>query len=181
MSGAKRGLAWSLAALVLAAYPTLAAAQGDDEPATVRVSAFVAGSLREGPSGFGVARDVRSYSARVTLPWPGLQPWAQLGGFYRPDYECLAEVPCNDEGWTALVGVVQSLSPDDTRPGLNPYLVGGIGAAFSEEDQFAYILGIGAAYPFNRRVAPSVELRWEDLPGITNVLMVNLGLRFDLF
>lgn len=179
--GAERiPVAWALAALLLVMWTAPAAAQEDDR-ATLRLSGFVAGSLREGPAGFGVARDVRSFTVRLTVPRLGLQPWAQVGGFYRPDFECIAGVPCNDEGWTALVGVVGPLSPDDTRPGVQPYLVGGIGAAFSEEDQFAYILGIGASVPLNPRVAPSVELRWEDLPGITNVLMVNLGLRLDVF
>lgn len=169
------------AALCLAGATTAAAAQEPGERAALRVSGFVAGSLREGPAGFGVARDVVSFSARLMLPRAGPQPWAQVSGFRRPDLECLAGVPCNEDGWTALVGVVQPLSPDDTRPGLNPYLIGGIGYAFSAEDRFSYVFGIGAAFPFDRRVAPSVELRWEDLPGIRNVLMVNIGLRLDLF
>ncbi len=35
------------------------------------------------------------------------------------------------------------------------------------------------AVPLSGRIAPTLELRWEDLPGIRNVVMLNLGLIVD--
>lgn len=157
-------------------------AQEPREPALVRAAAFVAGSLREGPTGLGVARDVRSVSFRLEMPRPGsAQPWVQIAGFLRPDLECPPEVPCNTDGRVALAGLTLPLSLDDTRPGVHPYFVAGAGAAFSTERAFAYLMGIGAAIPLTPRVAPALEIRWETLPGIRNVVMATLGLRVDLF
>lgn len=171
-----------LAALAVMVGSVPAAAQEPSEAALVRTSAFVAGSLREGLDGFGVARDVRSLSFRVAVPRrQAMQPWLQLGRFVRPDLECPQGVACNVDGWTALVGAVFPLSADATRPGVHPHLVGGVGGAFSAQDKLVYLLGVGAAVPLAPRVAPVIEFRWEDLPGIRNVLMATFGLRVDLF
>lgn len=172
-------LAALTAALLLVAAP--GAAQSVD-PGTVRVSVFGGGSIREDPTGLGIAEDVLSVSARLTLPLQGrFQPWVQGEFFTRPDLECPAVLDCNADGVTALAGVVAPFSADDTRPGFHPYFLGGVGWAFSDEDRFAFVLGIGGAFAFSRRVAPSLEVRWEDFPGIRNVMMVNLGVRLDLF
>lgn len=172
-------LAALTAALLL--LPAPGTAQSVD-PGAIRVSVFGGGSLREDPTGLGVAQDVLSVAARVTLPVQGrFQPWLQVERFTRPELECPAPLQCNTEGMTALAGLVAPFTRNDTEPGVHPYLVGGVGWAFSDEDQFAYVLGIGGAYAVSRRIAPSVEVRWEDLPGIRNVLMVNLGVRLDLF
>lgn len=173
------GLALTLAVV---AWPAAAHGQTPD-PAAIRVSAFGGFSFREGITGLNVAKDVQSLSARLTLPrQTGLQPWVQGEYFVRPGFECLPTLPCNDAGWTALAGVTASASvQDDTEPGVHPYLLAGVGWAFSAEDRFAYVLGLGLAVVVTHRVAPSLEFRWEDLPGIRNVLMVDLGLRLDLF
>lgn len=173
------GLALALAVL---AWPAAAHGQAPDPPA-IRVSAFGGVSFRDGPTGLRVAQDVQSLSARVTLPrQTGLQPWVQGEYFVRPDFECLPTLPCNDAGWTALAGVTAPASVHgDTHRGAHAYLLAGVGWAFSAEDRFAYVLGLGLAVVVTHRVAPSLEIRWEDLPGIRNVLMVDLGLRLDLF
>lgn len=170
--------------LVLAAWwATPAAAQREPDEAAVRVTAYGGVSLREGLGGLRWAKDVASTSVRLTRPHRvGVQPWIQLERFVRPDFECLPSLACNDTGWTALVGMVAPFGGADTRPGvLHPYLLAGVGWAFSDENRFAYAMGLGAAFPVVRRFAPAVEIRWEDLPGIRNVVMVNLGLRVDLF
>lgn len=172
----------ALAALLMLAGPAPIRAQGIDRQGLVRVSAFVGGSFRDSPAGFGVARDVVSYSLRLSLPrGAGMHPWLQAGRFVRPDLECPAELTCNTEGWTARVGVTLPLSTDDTRPGLHPYLVGGIGMAFAEEDELSWLVGFGTALALTPRVAPVLELHWDQLPGIRNVLMLNVGLRIGLF
>ena len=172
-----------LAAILVGAAP--GEAQDADAPSrdrpVVRLTPFVGGSLRERPDGLGLADDVRSLSLRATLPRRGFQPWAQIEAFSRPNLECPAGIPCNTEGWTALVGVVAPITPNDLEPGAHPYFLGGVGWAFSEEDQFAYTVGAGVALALTRRLAPSAEVRWEELPGIRNVVMLNLGLRIDLF
>lgn len=172
----------ALFALVAAtALPaTHAAGQQSDHPA-FRVSVFGAGSLRDSPTGFRVARDVISYSVRFTLPRrASFHPWVQAGRFERPELDCRPGIPCNDDGWTVHGGVALPLSVDDTRGGPNVHLLTGLGAAFSAEDRFSYALGFGLSYPV-ARWAPSGELVWVDLPGIRNVMMLNLGLRVDLF
>lgn len=151
------------------------------ETGAIRVSGFAAGSWRGGPGGLRLAEDVLSVSGRFTLARFGFQPWIQGEYFTRPDLQCLPGVPCNDDGWTVLAGVVAPLSVRDTQPGLHLYLLGGIGWAFSAENRFTYLMGLGGAYAVTRRIAPSMEVRWEDPPGIKNVVMVNLGLRLDLF
>lgn len=172
----------ALMALMALARPAPASAQRIDRQGLVRVSAFAAGSFREGPTGFGVARDVVSYSLRLTLPrGAGMHPWLQAGWFVRPDLECPADLTCNTEGWTARGGVTLPLSTDDTRPGLHPYLLAGIGMAFSEEDELSWLFGFGTALALTPRLAPALELHWDQLPGIRNVLMLNLGLRIGLF
>ncbi|MGK7310753.1 MAG: hypothetical protein ACN0LA_00805 [Candidatus Longimicrobiales bacterium M2_2A_002] len=179
LRAAGRCLAALAAVLLVAAAP--ASAQAVD-PGAIRVSVFGGGSVREGLSGLGIAQDVLSLSARVTLPFQGrLQPWVQGELFTRPDLECPQTLECNTDGVTVLAGVVAPVTAADAEPGLHPYFLGGIGWAFSEEDRFAYLLGIGGAFAFSRRIAPSLEVRWEDLPGIRNVMMVNLGVRLDLF
>jgi hypothetical protein len=110
----------------------------------------------------------------------GFQPWLQVERFVRPDFICTPPLPCNDAGWTALVGVTAPFFRGD-QAGLNPYLLGGVGWAFSEENRFAYAMGLGFAFRVIPRLAPTLEFRWEDLPGIRNVVMVNLGLRVELF
>ena len=107
----------------------------------------------------------------------------QAERFVRPDFECSLPLVCNERGWTALAGVSAPLAgrSNDTEPGVHPYLLAGIGWAFSEENRFAYTMGVGAAFPIFRWFAPSLEVRWEDLPGIRNVVMINVGLRLDLF
>ncbi|MFO7895244.1 MAG: hypothetical protein R6U63_16140 [Longimicrobiales bacterium] len=171
-------------ALVLAAVFWPAAAHGQTpDPAAIRVSAFGGVSFRDGLTGLNVAKDVQSLSVRLTLPrQTEIQPWVQGEYFVRPDFECLSALPCSDAGWTALAGVTAPISTSgDTDPGVHPYLLAGVGWAFSAEDRFAYVLGVGLAMVVTHRVAPSLEFRWEDLPGIRNVLMVDLGLRLDLF
>ena len=166
--------------MLLAGGGPVAAQDGDR--ATVRVSGFAAASVREGVTGLRFAEDVLTYSARLTLPYQSAyQPWVQAGLFTRPELECPPGLTCSTEGVTVLAGVVAPLSRDDTGPGAHPYFLGGVGWAFAEEDRFAYVLGLGGAYAVSGRVAPSVEVRWEDLPGIRNVMMVSLGLRLDLF
>ena len=171
----------ALAALMALACVAPSSAQRIDGQGRVRMSAFAAGSFREGPDGFGVARDVVSYSLRLTLPrGMGLHPWVQAGRFIRPDLECPADLTCNADGWTARGGVTLPLSTDDTRPGFHPYLVGGIGMAFSEQDELSWLFGFGSALALTPRIAPAVELYWDQLPGIRNVLMLSLGLRISL-
>lgn len=171
----------ALTALAVLTWPETGSAQRPGSGTGLRVTGLVGGSFREGPSGFGVARDVVTYSVRLSLRrGMGLQPWVQAGGFTRPDLTCLPDLPCSSEGWTLRGGVVLPFSPDDTRPGVQPYLVGGLGGAFSEQDRFSVALGIGVAVPLAPWFAPVVELQWDQLPGISNVLMVNLGLRIDL-
>ncbi|MDX1673804.1 MAG: hypothetical protein R3314_03285 [Longimicrobiales bacterium] len=179
MRGARYGAAVLLAALVGA--PAEAQDAPTDDGPIVRLSTFVGGSLRERPDGLGLADDVLSASVRATLPRRGFQPWAQVEAFRRPNLACPAGIPCNTEGWTALAGVVAPITPNDMEPGAHPYFLAGIGWAFSEESQFAYTLGAGVGLALTRRVAPSAEVRWEELPGIRNVVMLNLGLRVDLF
>lgn len=170
----------ALAAILLVAAAPASAQRGD--AGAVRVSVFGGGSIREDISGLGVAEDVLTVSARVTLPFQGrIQPWVQGELFTRPDLECPLTLECNTDGVTALAGFVAPVTAVDTEPGLHPYFLGGIGWAFSEEDRFAYVLGVGGAFAFSRRIAPSLEVRWEDLPGIRNIMMVNLGVRLDLF
>ncbi len=170
-----------LLAALSVAWPGHALGQESGQGA-LRVTGMVGGSLRDGLNGFGVARDVVNFSVRLSLPKGlGIQPWVQAGGFNRPDLICEAALPCNTEGWTLRGGVALPFSPDDSRPGVHPYMIGGIGAAFAEEDTFSWLLGIGTSYSLTPRLAPVFELRWEDLPGIRNVLMLNLGLRLDLF
>lgn len=170
------------AAVMMAwAVPVSVRAQDRPERPLVRASAFVAASLREGPTGIGVGRDVRSFSARVTWSRRGVQPWVQASGFTRPDLACLPGLPCNTDGWTALAGVTLPFSRDDSQRGIHSYFLGGVGAGFSEESIFAYLLGVGTTLAIVPRVAPSFEVRWEDLPGIRNVVMLSLGLQVDLF
>jgi hypothetical protein len=168
--------------VVLMAAPQPAAAQGY-EPALVRVTGFGGVSLRQGITGFRIAEDVRSASVRVTWVRSRLRPWVQAERFVRPALECQPPLTCNEDGWTALVGVSPAFSPGgaDTGPGLHPYVTTAIGWAFAEQDQFAYLLGVGAALPITPWLAPSLEFRWEDLPGIRNVLMMTAGIRLDLF
>ena len=171
-----------LAAMASLAWPAEGAAQVVDGDASVRVWTFAAGSLREGPSGFGFARDVVSYSLRVSLPrGADVQPWVQAGWFERPDLECPAGAVCNLDGWTARAGVILPFSTDDTRPGLHSYLVGGIVMAFATEDELSWLLGLGMTLTVTPSFAPAVELHWDQLPGIRNVLMINLGARISLF
>ena len=173
----------SVAALAAAIGLTAGSAQGQElrDPSLVRVSAFAAASLREGPTGLGVGRDVLSVTARVTWPRRGIQPWAQVGAFTRPNLSCLPGLRCNSEGWTALAGVALPFSRDDTQPGVQSYLLGGVGVGVSEETTAAYLVGVGSSLVILPRVAPSLEVRWEHLPGIRNVVMLNLGVRIDLF
>ena len=170
-----------LLAVLVAAGPAEAQDVPPDDRPIVRLTPLVGGSMRERPDGLAFADDVRSVSVRATLPRRGLQPWVQIEAFRRPILVCQTGIPCNTEGWTALAGVVAPISPNDMEPGVHPYFLGGIGWAFSEESQYAYTLGAGVAVALTRRVAPSAEVRWEDLPGIRNVMMLNLGLRVDLF
>lgn len=169
------------AAALMAAAAPVAAQSGDG--GAVRVSVFGAGSMREGISGLQFAQDVVAFSARVTLPrQSAYQPWVQVQRFTRPDLVCPDGITCTTEGVTALAGVVAPFTRNDREPGvLHPYFLGGIGWVFAEQEQFAYVLGVGGAYAVTGRLAPSLEVRWEDLPGIRNVMMVSLGLRLDLF
>ncbi len=171
------GVLTTLAALV--PLPTLA--QGY-EPALIRVTGYGGVSLREGITGFRFAEDVRSASVRVTWLRSRLHPWLQAERFVRPGLECQPPLTCIENGWTALVGVSPAFTAGaDTEPGVHSYVTTAIGWAFAEEDRFAYLLGIGAAFPITPWLAPSLEFRYEDLPGIRNVLMMNLGIRLDLF
>ena len=170
-------------ALAPLARPAPAAAQAAVDRASIRVTGFGGVSLRQGIDRLRLAEDVLSVSARLTLPRrSGLMPWVQAERFVRPDLDCTLPLACNERGWTALGGVTAPLSgrSNDTGPGVHPYLLAGIGWAFSEENRFAYTMGVGAAFPIFQWLAPSLEVRWEDLPGIRNVVMINLGLRLDL-
>jgi hypothetical protein len=179
MDGTAGPAALALLALVVAAGP--ATAQQDDDPA-VWVSAFAAGSLREGLTGFRVARDVVGGSVRLTALRDGaLQPWLQADAFRRPDLECVEDLPCNDDGWLARVGATVSLSAENDRPGLQPHLLGGMGAGFSEETEFSYLLGFGVGWLVSPRLTPLLEFRWERIPGLRNVFMLNGGIRIGLF
>lgn len=170
--------------LVLAAASPVAAQYEEVRPTGLglRVSGFAAGSLREGPDGIRLAKDVRSLTARITLVRPlSYQPFLQYERYGRPDLPCVAGFPCNDQGWIGLVGVTLPLTYGEDRPGLHPYAIAGIGWVFSDENKFTYQLGAGFALAFTRWFAPSLEFRWEDLPSLRNVVMVHLGLRLTLF
>jgi hypothetical protein len=156
------------------------AAQARDAPA-IRFSAFAGASLREAVTGPRFAEDVLSGSFRVTYLRPQLRPWIQVERFVRPELECQPPLTCSEEGWTALAGVTATSGRRDTRPGLHVHLMAGIGWAFAEEERLVYALGVGAAYPLTPWLAPSLEFRWEDLPGIRNVFMINAGIRLDVF
>lgn len=172
-------VAMALAALVA---PEAGSAQRPGSGTGIRVTGLAGGSFREGPSGFGLARDVVTYSLRLSLrSGLGFQPWIQAGQFTRPDLVCPSALPCSSEGWHLRGGVVLPFSPDDTGPGVHLYLLGGLGGAFSEQDRFSVVLGIGGSVPLTPWFAPVVEVHWDQLPGISNVVMANLGVRIDLF
>ncbi|NIP77997.1 MAG: hypothetical protein GWM90_01855 [Gemmatimonadetes bacterium] len=157
-------------------------AQEEPEGPHVAVAGFVAGSLLGGADGSGFADDVVGASMRLTLVRRrALQPWVQLDAFDRPDLECLEGLACNEDGWIARVGATLPLSTDENRPGVQPRVFAGIGAGFSEETEFSYVLGIGAGWLITPRVMPVFEFRWEQLPGIRNIVMLNGGLRIGLF
>jgi hypothetical protein len=182
--GARRAVAvGTLTALAVLAGPEAGSAQRMGSGTGLRVTGLVGGSFQDSPTaGLGLARDVVSYSLRLSLRrGNGIQPWVQGGWFTRPDLVCPADLVCSSEGWTLRGGAVMPFFPDDTRPGVQPYLLAGLGGAFSERNRFSVLLGIGAAVPLTRWFAPVVELQWDQLPEISNVLMVNLGLRIDLF
>ena len=167
--------------LVSGAGPAVGQADGEG-PGLARVNVFAGGSLRQSPAGFGIGREVRSLSVRVV--WPrqeAMQPWLRGMWFVRPEVECVPSLPCVTEGWSVLGGVVMPLTEADTRPGVHPYFVLGAGWAFASEDRFAYVAGLGTAVALTPWVAPIVEFRYEHLPGLENVLMLNLGVRLDLF
>lgn len=181
--GTRRAVALgAVIALMALAWPDVGSAQRPGSGTGLRITGLVGGSVREGPAGFGLARDVVSYGARLTLRrGMGIQPWVQVGGFTRPDLVCPDNLTCNSHGWTVRGGVALPFSPNDTRPGIQPYLLGGLGWGFSEQNKFSVLLGIGFAAPLTPWFAPVVELQWVQLPGTTNILMVNLGLRLDPF
>lgn len=161
--------------------PAAAQAQTFDRP-TIRVAGFGGASLRQGLTGLAIAEHALTVSGRLTWLRRGFRPWVQGEYFTRPGLECPGGIVCNEDGWTALVGVAAPLSArSDFQPGVHPYLLGGVGWAFSVENQFSYLFGVGAAFAFTRRIAPSLEIRWEDFPALTNVVMLTLGLRIDLF
>ena len=158
-----------------------AAAQTPEGPA-LRVRVLAGGSIRQKPNGLAIAEDVRTLAARLTLPRQArLQPWVQAQAFTRPGLACDGSLPCNTGGWTALVGVTAPFSADDLEPGVHSHLLAGIGWGFSEQDRFAYLVGAGMTFAWMPRLAPTLEVRWEDFPGIQNVIMIHVGLRIDLF
>lgn len=170
-----------LAAVLVLAGGAPAAAQTPEGPA-LRVRVLAGGSVRQKPTRIAIAEDVRTLAARLTLPRQArLQPWIQAQAFTRPRLVCPETLACNTDGWTALIGVTAPFSADDLEPGVHSHLVAGIGWGFSEQDRFAYLFGGGMTFAVIPRLAPTLEVRWEDFPGIQNVIMVNLGLRIDLF
>lgn len=167
--------------VLMGAWTAHAAAQGGADRPAVRVTAYGGASLRDGVGGLRWAEDVLSTGVRLTYPRRvGYEPWLQAERFVRPDFDCTPPLACNDSGWTALAGVTARFVGGN-EPGVHPYLLAGVGWAFSEENRFAWTMGLGFAFQVIPRLAPTLEVRWEDLPGIQNVATVNLGLRVELF
>lgn len=137
-------------------------------------------SLREGLDGFRLGKDLRLAGARLTaLSGPAL-PWVEGAAFLRPDLECPAGRICNESGWLVRAGLTAPLSSRPDRLGPRPELVAGIGAAFSQETSFSYLLGFGVAWPgMVPRLSPVAGLRWERVVGL-NLAVFDLGFRVDL-
>lgn len=149
------------------------------EPPRVQVTPFGGISVRESGTGLRIGDDVLTYGLRAVLPGSGFHPWVEVSRFDRPDLECVQDLACNDAGWLLRFGAMAVVSPAPQRPGIHPRLVGGIGAAFSEETTFSHVLGIGVAWRLSSRLSPTFDVRWERLPRI-NILLVNVGLRIDV-
>lgn len=144
------------------------------------VSALGAFSMTNGSRGPSVGGDMLGYGLRVTLTdWLDLQPWVGTGRFTRPDFECLPDLPCTREGWLLRGGLELPLSRDPREPGLHGAFLGGAGAAFADEPSFTYFVGLGFHWREIPRLAPTAEVRWEQIGGIT-LAMLGLGLRVDL-
>jgi hypothetical protein len=160
-----------------------AAQRGREEGHSPRVllTAWSGFSLREGQRTIRFADDVVSFGARVSLNRrASAQPWVQVDHFTRPDLSCPPGVPCNTDGILARAGLTLPFTEDDTRPGFHPRLLGGIGAGFSEETALSYLIVLGGAWSIHPRFAPIFEIRWERLPGLSNILILGLGLRTGL-
>ncbi len=162
--------------LVLATAAPLAAQRPEPR---FQVTPFAGISVRESGTGLRIGDDVVAYGLRAVLPGSGFQPWLEVGGFQRPELECVEYLACNDAGWVVRSGAMAVVSAAPGRPGVHPRLVGGIGVAFSEETTFSHILGIGVAWRLNPWLAPTLDFRWERLPRI-DILLVDLGLRVDV-
>ena len=180
---------WFVAGAVLAAASLAgavegAAAQGageEREPPRVYVTAWSGFSIREGQTTLRVADDMMSVGGRVTLQRTlAPQPWVQVDYFWRPELRCDASFACNDEGIALRGGVLLPLTEDETRPGLHPAFLAGVGVGFAEETAFSYLLGLGGAWLLHPRLAPTFEVRWERVPGLRNVVIVGAGLRIGV-
>lgn len=190
MSDSRTGRRGSLGSALCTAVVALAAVAGPavaQEDATGRdaprilVTAWGGFSLREGQRTFRFADDLVTYGARASYNRrAGGRGWVQLDHFARPDFACPDGVTCNDRGILARAGLTLPFTEDDTRRGFHPRFVGGVGAGFAEEIGLSYLLGLGAAWTLHPRFAPVFELRWERVPGLTNTLMLALGLRAGL-
>lgn len=147
---------------------------------------FVTGSgglsIREGQATLRFAEDLRELGGRITLYLPrAVLPWIQVDRFTRPDLFCPGGAECYPEGTLLRAGFTLPVTEDDLAPGVHPRLVAGIGAAFTEgHTGFSYLLGVGVAWPLHPRLAPTAEVRWERLPGLRNIVMLNAGLRVGI-
>lgn len=172
-----------LGPLLLAAAGPAAAQRrgGDGDPPRALLAAWSGLSLREGQTEFRFAEDVIEVGARLTLnrEW-AFKPWVQVDWFTRPELTCLEGFPCNDDGIVLRGGLTLPISDDDTRPGVHPRLLAGVGVGISDETELAYMLGFGAAWSLHPRLAPVFEFRWERVPGFRNVAILGIGLRLGL-
>lgn len=171
------------AAALAASAGAVEAQEGDDgtNAPRVLVTAWSGFSMQEGQRTFRFADDLITFGARVTLrrqAAPG--GWVQVDHFSRPDFVCAEELTCNDRGLLARAGISLPFTEDDTRPGFHPRLVAGVGAGFTEQIGLSYLLGLGAAWSLHPRLAPVFEVRWERVPGLSNMLMLGLGIRAGL-
>ena len=181
MAGSRTLIA-AAAALAVLAMPASGQRSVDADRPTIALTGWGGVSIREGQSSFRFAEDLRTYGIRVALTRFGVHPWVQADRFVRPDLVCPGVGDCATEGFLFRAGATLPLVVDPDEPGLQPRLVSGIGLSLADDrTRFSYLLGIGATWVLHPRLAPAFEVRWERVPGLRNVVMLNAGMRFGLF
>lgn len=149
-------------------------------PIGFHVTADAAASLRDGPDGVRLGRDMVVFGVRLTATHRGgYHPWVDGARFSRPDLECLPGRRCNDIGWLARAGVQLPLSSDERAAGVHAAARAGLGAAFSDDTSLSYLLGFLVNWRAAPRIAPLFEVRWEHIGNINHMLLA-AGLRVDL-